>query len=217
MFLMTRSLTLACLAAALAAPSAFAQQTQTQTTTTPRTAANAGQQPQTAGQAPVSDALFASAAASGGLAEVTLAELGVQKATDPELKRFSQRMVDEHTRMNSELTTLASQKQIPLPRTPDARATFCAQSLAGLSGQEFDKCYAKAQLMIHMDSAAAFQAESERGQDPQVKALAAKSLPHIKDHLKTIKPIAMKYMDKDDNDGGHGQAQEKSSTGTSSR
>ena len=31
-----------------------------------------------------------------------------------------------------------------------------------------------------MESVAAFEAEAERGQDPDVKALAAKALPHIK-------------------------------------
>jgi hypothetical protein len=35
--------------------------------------------------------------AIGGMAVVSLAELGVQKATDTELKRFSQQKIDEHT------------------------------------------------------------------------------------------------------------------------
>src|SRR5918998_1098059 len=68
-----------------------------------------------------------------------------------------------------------------------------AAALAGLSGEKFDRCYAKAQLIIHMDSVAMFEAEAERGQDPAVKALAAKSLPHIKHHLAMIKPIAERY------------------------
>jgi putative membrane protein len=147
----------------------------------------------TAAQAAVNDSLFAAAAATGGLAEVSLSELGLQRATDPELKQFSQRMVAEHTRMNTELTTLAAQKQIPLPTALDYRAQFCAQSLAGLSGQDFDRCYAKAQLVAHMDSVAMFEAESQRGMDPNIKALAARALPHIKDHLKAIKPIAERF------------------------
>jgi len=182
---MIRTLTLAALAAALAAPMA-----QAQGTAAPRSKAPVRP---SAGQAGVNDTLFAEAAAIGGLAEVTLSQLGVQKATDPELKKFSQQMVDEHTRMNGELTTLATQKRIPLPRAVDPRAQFCAQSLAGLSGKEFDRCYAKAQLVAHMDSVAMFEAEAERGMDPDIKALAAKSLPRIKDHLKMIKPIAERY------------------------
>ena len=169
---MIRTLTLAALAAALAAPSAFAQQA--------------------ARTAPVNDQLFAAAAAIGGVSEVAIAQLGAQRATDPELKKFSQQMVQEHTQMNNELTELASRKQIALPRTVDPKSQFCAQSLAGLSGEKFDRCYAKAQLVIHMDSVAMFEAEAERGQDPEMKALAAKALPHIKHHLAMIKPIAMR-------------------------
>ena len=69
------------------------------------------------------------------------------------------------------------------PRLIDARAQFCAESLSGLSGEEFDRCYAKAQLVMHMDAVAAFEAEAHRGQDPDIKAVAALALPIIKDHL----------------------------------
>jgi putative membrane protein len=188
---MTRTLIAAGLAGILAAPAALAQ-APAQNPTRPRTEL-AGQSTSAGNKMAVSDNLFAAAAASGGLAEVSLAELGAQRATDPELKRFSQQMIEEHTRMNSQLTTLAAQKRIPLPRALDYRASFCAQSLAGLTGQEFDRCYAKAQLVAHMESVATFKAEAERGQDPAVKALAAQALPHIEQHLMTIKPIAKRY------------------------
>jgi len=158
----------------------------------------------TAGQSAVSDPLFATAAGIGGLTELQISELGVQRATDPELKRFSQQMIDEHNRMNSELMTLAAQKGIALPRTVDPRAQFCAQSLAGLSGRDFDRCYAKAQLVVHMDSVATFEAEAQRGMDPDMKALAARALPRIQEHLRMVKPIAERYE------------QEKPSTGNAS-
>jgi putative membrane protein len=145
------------------------------------------------GRAAVSDPLFVVAAALGGLEEVALGELGVQKATDPELKKFSQQMVAEHTRMNADLTALASTKRYPLPRALDPRAQFCIQSLTGLTGEEFDRCYAKAQLVAHLDSAATFEAEADRGVDADTKAYAAQGLPHIKEHLKMIKPIAKRY------------------------
>ena len=188
---MIRAATLAALAAVLLAAPAGAQvQTRTQTRT--RTQTFQGAQG-VAGRSAVSDELFAAAAASGGLAELNLSQIGMQRATDPELKRFSQQMIEDHTKMNQELLNLLAQKRIAVPQTIDARAQFCADSLAGLSGEEFDKCYAKAQLVTHMDAVATFEAEAKRGQDPDIKALAAKALPRIKLHLKEIKPIAMRY------------------------
>jgi len=179
---MIRILSLAALAVVLAGPMARAQAT--------------------AGSAPVNDSLFAEVAAISGLAEVTVSQIGLKRATDPELKQFSQRMIDDHTRMNQELMTLASQKQIALPRTVDTRAMFCAQSLQGAPRESFDKCYAKAQLTLHMEAVSAFEAEAERGQDPQIRALAAKALPHIKEHLQMIKPIAMRYDKEGQQSGG---------------
>jgi putative membrane protein len=173
---MTRILTLAALAAFLAVGTARAQSTNTHT--------NA---------AAVNDWLFAEAAHASGMAELAVSELGAQRATDPELKKFSQQMVQEHSRINNELAALAWQRRVALPRTLDVKAQFCSQNLAGLSGEQFDRCYAKAQLAAHMEAVAAFEAEAERGQDPAMKSFAAKELPHIKEHLKSIKQIAMKF------------------------
>jgi putative membrane protein len=142
----------------------------------------------------VNDALFAAAAADGGLSELTLSQLGVQRATDPELKQFSERMIEEHTRLNNELRSLTTQKGIRIPDMVDVRSQFCAQSLAGLAGERFDHGYARAQLVAHMEAVATFEAEAERGADPDVKAMAARALPKIKSHLEMIKPIARKYM-----------------------
>jgi putative membrane protein len=170
---MIRSLTLAVLAVVLAGPTARAQVTEN--------------------SAPVNDSLFAEAAAVSGVTEVALSEIGLQNTTDPELKKFSQQMIDEHSKLNQELTNLCSQKQIALPRTIDARAQFCAHSLKGASREAFDRCYAKAQLNAHMEAVAAFEAEAERGQDADMKAFAARALPRIKEHLQTIKSIAKRY------------------------
>jgi len=196
--MISRILTTAALAATLAATTVLAQQNAGQGNANQGNAnqGNAGRSTSNQGntaKAAVNDALFAASAASGGLAEVTVSELGRQRATSDELKRFSQQMVDDHTRMNRELMDLAARKQLALPRQPDVRAQFCAQSLAGLSGAEFDRCYAKAQCVIHMDSVAMFEAEAERGQDPEMRALAARALPRIKEHLRMIKPIAERY------------------------
>jgi len=199
---MIRTLTLAAFAAALMPGAARAQAPATRGTATQDT--NAVRISAT--QSAVSDELFAAAAASGGLAEVNISQIGLQRATDPELKRFSQQMVQDHTQLNSELMNAVAQKRIAVPQTIDARAQFCAESLAGLSGEEFDRCYAKAQLIVHMDSVAIFEAEAQRGQDPQIKAVAAKALPKIKEHLKMIKPIAMRYeKEKHESEGSSSQ------------
>jgi putative membrane protein len=154
------------------------------------------------GKAAVNDALFALAAGEALQAELALSELGAQRATDPELKRFSQRMIEEHGNLNQELRTLAGEKRLNLPTQIGYCAQFCHQSLAGLSGEEFDRCYAKAQYLAHMEACALFEAEAERGADRDITAFASKGLAHIKEHLRNIKPIAKKYMHEEDESEG---------------
>jgi len=148
--------------------------------------------PNRSGDAPVNDWLFAEAAALGGMAELQLSEVGIQKTKCDDLKNFSKQMIEDHTKLNQELTALAVRKRVTLPRTLDARAQFCAQSLSGLSDEQFDKCYSKAQLQSHMEALSAFEAEAQRGQDPDMKSFASRAVPHIKQHLDMIKAICEK-------------------------
>ena len=74
-------------------------------------------------------------------------------------------MIEDHTPLNKELLQTAGQKRMAIPTTLGPCARFCLQSLSGLSGEDFDRCYAKAQLAAHMEAVAAFKAESERGRD----------------------------------------------------
>ena len=140
----------------------------------------------TANRGPVNDSLFAADAAAGGLAQLSFSGIGLPKATDPGPRTFSQQMIDVHARLNQELTTLAAQKQIALPRPLDARARFCGEGLGGVPREDFDRCYAKARLAAHREAVAAFEAKAERGQGSRIKALAAEALPVLKMYLKMI-------------------------------
>jgi putative membrane protein len=61
------------------------------------------------------DRKFVMEAAQGGMEEVSLGHMAVDKATNPDVKQFAQRMIDDHSKANSELMALASQKGVNLP------------------------------------------------------------------------------------------------------
>ena len=49
-------------------------------------------------------------AAEGGMAEVELGRLAVEKASNDDVKKFGQRMVDDHSKANEELKEIAAKK-----------------------------------------------------------------------------------------------------------
>src|SRR5690348_15601382 len=82
----------------------------------PRAGTGQGQGQPGAPARPLTDQEFAAQAAIGGLAEVEAANLALQRGSGAEVKQFARRMLDDHTKANRELMSLAASKQIGLPR-----------------------------------------------------------------------------------------------------
>jgi|SRR5215471_18356742 len=138
------------------------------------------------------DSTFVKKAAQGGLAEVELGQLAAQKASSEEVKRFGQRMVDDHTRANEELKQVAAQKNIDVPQQLDAKDKATKARLEKLSGEQFDRAYMKNMLKDHQKDVAEFERMSKMAKDPAIKNFAEQTLPTLKDHLKEAEKIAPK-------------------------
>ena len=67
-----------------------------------------------------------------------------------------------------------------------------ADKLSKASGKDFDKMYIDGMVEDHEKDVEAFQTQSEKGDDPDVRAFAAKTLPTLRDHLQMIKDIKSK-------------------------
>src|SRR5437588_6359038 len=63
----------------------------------------------------MTDKQFLKEAADGGLAEVELGQLASSKASSDEVKKFGQRMVEDHGKANDQLKQLAQSKNVDLP------------------------------------------------------------------------------------------------------
>src|SRR5437764_10392610 len=129
------------------------------------------------------DADFVNKAAQGGLAEVQLGQMVVQKAQNQAVKAFAQRMVDDHSKANDQLKQLASQKGITLPTDVDSSEKQFQEKLSSASGAKFDKMYMDHMLLDHQKDASAFQAEANTAADPDLKNFAQQTLPTLQQHL----------------------------------
>ena len=129
------------------------------------------------------DQKFVKEAAQGGMMEVELGKLAADKAVSEDVKAFGKRMVDDHSKANDELTTLAKNKNIQLATALEGKHKRTVERLAKLSGDKFDRDYMSAMVSDHKDDVAAFQKEADKGQDADVKSWAGKTLPTLKSHL----------------------------------
>ncbi|MGA7820857.1 MAG: DUF4142 domain-containing protein [Candidatus Sulfotelmatobacter sp.] len=137
-----------------------------------------------------SDKKFVKQAAEGGMAEVELGKLAAEKASNPDVKKFGQRMVDDHTKVNDQLKEVASSQGIDLPDKLTAKDEMTKEHLSKLSGEQFDRAYMSDMVKDHTQDVADFQRESNSATDPAVKQFAQKIVPILEDHLKEAKEIA---------------------------
>ncbi len=124
------------------------------------------------------------------MAEVALGRLAAEKASSSDVKKFGQRMVDDHSKANDELKQLASQKNVDLPQDLNAKDKATKARLEKLSGEQFDQAYMRDMVKDHKKDVSDFRRESRSAKDPDVKNFAAQTLPTLEDHLKQAESIA---------------------------
>ena len=128
---------------------------------------------------------FAVEAADLGLLEVQLSTLALTKASSPQVKQFAQMMVDDHTKANNELKTLAQTKNISLPTVLSDASQRKFDNLNEKTGAEFDKEYMDAMVKDHKEAIDEFEDEAEDGKDAEIKSWAAGKLTALRHHLET--------------------------------
>jgi putative membrane protein len=129
------------------------------------------------------DKKFVEDAAQGGMAEVQFGQLAAQKAQNPEVKQFGQKMVDDHSKANDQLKSIASSKGVDLPTDLKGADKREHDRLSKLNGADFDREYMKHMVSDHKKDVSDFQKEAKSGKDADVKTFASTTLPTLQQHL----------------------------------
>jgi putative membrane protein len=137
------------------------------------------------------DMEFANKAAAAGKAEVELAQVGTEKATNPDVKTFAGRLVEDHTKANEQLTQIMQDKGMEMPAEAPAEAKAEYDRITALSGTEFDREFMMHWVSSHEKGIELYSTEAESGQDPELKQFAAGTLPTLQEHLDEAKRIEM--------------------------
>jgi putative membrane protein len=138
----------------------------------------------------ITDREFVYKASEGGLAEVNLGNLAAQRASSAEVKKFGKQMVEDHSKANKELLSIADKKKIPVAPRMDQKHQETADKLSKLSGAEFDRTYMTGQVKDHEETVELFEAQAKNGQDADLKGFAERTLPTIREHLKMARQLA---------------------------
>lgn len=131
-----------------------------------------------------SDQHFVNDAAIGGLAEVQLGKLAMDKGTTDAVKSLGQRLMRDHQQLNTQLQQVAGKSRLQVPAALDAKHQKMVQEFQQLSGARFDRKFLQDQVKDHEKDIAQFEAAAKSAKDPALRDFAERSLPTLREHLK---------------------------------
>ena len=131
--------------------------------------------------------------AESNIAEINAGKLALSKASNPEVKAYAQRMVDEHTKALAEVQALAQAKGVELPKEQTVKHKAKGAMLEALSGDIFDRTYMKQSgRRDHRVTHEQLKDNLDKIKDPDIKALAMKMRPVVEQHLLAAEELIAK-------------------------
>jgi putative membrane protein len=143
----------------------------------------------------VTDAQIASIVVTANQVDIDAGKLAASMATNPEIKKFGEQMVTDHTGVNAQATALVTKLKVtpednPTSQSLKANGEKNVDHLKGLKGAAFDKAYIDNEVGYHqavidaLDKTLIPNAHNE-----ELKALLVKVRPAFVAHMEHAKTI----------------------------
>lgn len=136
------------------------------------------------------DKTFIRNAGAGGLAEVQLGKLAAEKGASDEVKTFGQKMIDDHTKLNEKMASVADSLGVMLPKHLNKEDQAEFDKLSALTGDAFDKEYITFMVKDHHADLRDFRIEANNTTDADLKQVVTEGAQMIHDHMVMIDKIA---------------------------
>jgi putative membrane protein len=121
---------------------------------------------------------------------VKLGQLAAQKGSSDDVKAFGQKMVDDHTKLNSEMAQVADSMGVMLPKSMNKEDQAEYDKLNALSGNDFDVEYLSFMVKDHHKDLHEFRIEAASHADPTLRDEVVKASAVIHEHTVMVDKLA---------------------------
>jgi putative membrane protein len=138
--------------------------------------------------ATATESTFLKEAIQGSIAEVKLGQLAQQNGGSDKVRQFVSQLVTDHSASKDQADALAKSLGASVPDQPSASAQKEYKRLQSLTGAQFDKEFAKHEVMDHEKDIREFEKAAKSG-NGQVAQFAQATLPTLRHHLEMAKNL----------------------------
>ena len=132
--------------------------------------------------AAMSDQDFVDFAAQTDMTEAHLGQLAADQAASQGVKDYAQMLVTDHTSDYNQLTAAATKANLTVPKGLDKKHDHMIAPFEKAKGKAFDHRYVHEMVAGHEAAIAAYNKESQDGQNADIKAYAQQTLPALEKH-----------------------------------
>jgi putative membrane protein len=127
---------------------------------------------------------FVLEAASSDMFEIESSRLALERSNE-KTKPFAQQMLTDHQKTSDELKAMVTSGKVKatIPTAMSSAHQGMLDDLKKLQGEEFTKQYHSDQEDVHEDAVDLFKRYGDEGDNAELKAWAAKTLPALEHHL----------------------------------
>jgi putative membrane protein len=143
---------------------------------------------------------FIEQAAFGGMMEIEAGNDALQKSKNPKIKELAQMIVNDHTKANQELDSIARNKGLKLPSAYPIAEQKQISALKELNAASFDHNYLGMMVKDHILTLEKFRLAAKY-EDPAIKAFAIKSIPVLENHYAKANALDSLYIKQKMNNG----------------
>jgi len=137
----------------------------------------------------LTDSHFVDHAYTAGQNEVIMNQMALQRSRNEDVRKFAQKMIEDHGKNNQELTLVVSELKIAVPDKPLPEQEKDLKHLGSPDVKDFDKEFMDHMVMDHEKAVKLFEHASNELKNDKLKDYAKKSLPTLKEHLKLAKEV----------------------------
>ena len=131
---------------------------------------------------------FLKEAIEGNLAEVKMGELAQKNGKSDKVRSFGQMLQKDHSDANQKATAAANQLGMSPPTEPNRKQKAMYDRMSKLSGDNFDREFAKHMVEDHKKDIKAYEKEAKK--NDAAAAYAKEALPTLHKHLETAQSLS---------------------------
>lgn len=135
---------------------------------------------------------FVSRASATSLANVGAAKLALSKSRSADVKTFAVHLIDDNTKAQVQLKTLAESRRLQLADGPDEASRARLKDLEARQ-DDFDAAFASSQVRAQEEALQLFSEAAEQTEDEDLRQFAQNNLAVLRLHLQMARQLAQAH------------------------